>query len=315
VNDLAVRTPTALTAKVMPGLVELWLAAQIPSTARAYRSALQDFARYLGRDVPAAVEQLLLGRGAANATALAYRSDMQSRGLANNSINQRLSALRSIVTHARTLDLIEYSLEVKSLVRRLYRDTRGPSRGDVRRMLAAAGKSPCPQRDVAIIACLYVLALRCFEVVGLDVGSVDLAAGVLHVAGKGDGGQTTPITMPASLKADLAAWLAVRGDQPGPLFQNRDNAAQNKAAGRRLSSVGVRAIVRLCGNQGGVRVRPHGLRHAAITQALELTGGNTREVAIFSRHKDVRTIGLYDDARRDMGGKIAGLVAGDLEER
>ena len=42
-------------------------------------------------------------------------------------------------------------------------------------------------------------------------------------------------------------------------------------------------------------VRPHGLRHGSITKALDLTRGNLRDVAVFSRHRKSRTLQVYDD--------------------
>ena len=53
---------------------------------------------------------------------------------------------------------------------------------------------------------------------------------------------------------------------------------------------------------------PHGLRHAAITAALDLTG-DLQAVQRFSRHKDVRTLTVYDDNRQDLGGDVARRVA------
>ena len=55
--------------------------------------------------------------------------------------------------------------------------------------------------------------------------------------------------------------------------------------------------------------RPHGLRHAAITEALNLTKGDVRRVQRFSRHKDVRVLNRYDDNREDLGGEVARLVS------
>jgi integrase/recombinase XerC len=51
------------------------------------------------------------------------------------------------------------------------------------------------------------------------------------------------------------------------------------------------------------------LRHAAITEALDVTGGDVRRVQKFSRHRDVRTLTTYDDNRTDMAGEVAKMVA------
>jgi integrase/recombinase XerC len=56
-------------------------------------------------------------------------------------------------------------------------------------------------------------------------------------------------------------------------------------------------------------VRPHGLRHAAITAALD-AGLDVRRVAKFSRHRDLRTLTVYDDNRQDLAGVVAAVVAG-----
>ena len=51
------------------------------------------------------------------------------------------------------------------------------------------------------------------------------------------------------------------------------------------------------------------LRHAAITEALDKTNGDVRAVQRFSRHCDVRTLQVYDDARIDLAGRVAREVA------
>lgn len=296
----------AVPPDIPQGLVELWLASQIPSTRRVYEVALRDFAKSVSTDVDTAVQLLLASRGAGNALALAYRANLQERRRANATINVRLSALRSLAAHARRLDYIDWALEVQGVVQRTYRDTRGPGRKGFQAMIEAARKGPRAARDTAILWSLYGLALRRGEVAQLDLEDVDLGAGVVLVRGKGDGGQKMPLTMPAPLREALSAWLAVRGQQAGALFLNCDRA---RATPTRLSTEGICSVVRICGGAAALRVRPHGLRHAAITEALDLTRGDLRAVQKFSRHKDVRTISRYDDNRSDLGGQVAALVS------
>lgn len=54
---------------------------------------------------------------------------------------------------------------------------------------------------------------------------------------------------------------------------------------------------------------PHGLRYSAITAALDSSGGDLRAAQWFSRHADPQTVGLYDDNRADIGGKLATQVS------
>jgi integrase/recombinase XerC len=58
----------------------------------------------------------------------------------------------------------------------------------------------------------------------------------------------------------------------------------------------------------GGRVRPHGLRHTAITALLD-AGAGLREAQRFSRHADPRTLMRYDDNRSDIGGAMARVVS------
>ena len=76
-------------------------------------------------------------------------------------------------------------------------------------------------------------------------------------------------------------------------------------------SVGL--IVKALGREVGLSrpVAPHGLRHQAITEALDKTGGDLRRVQKFSRHRDIKTLMIYDDHRHDPGGDISRLVSED----
>ncbi len=152
--------------------MELWLQSQIASTRRVYAVALRDFAKAIQADTTAAVELLLAGRGPANALALAYRTDLQRRSKANPTINLRLAALRSLVHHARRLEVIDWALEVNGVPARAYRDTRGPGRAHFRRMLEVCRRSPTAARDTAILWTLYGLALRRGEAAALDLADV-----------------------------------------------------------------------------------------------------------------------------------------------
>jgi integrase len=73
-----------------------------------------------------------------------------------------------------------------------------------------------------------------------------------------------------------------------------------------LSPVSLTGLAQAAGIEA--HVRPHGLRHATITAALDETNGNVRSVAAFSRHADVRTVSFYDDKRKDGAGEIAATL-------
>lgn len=315
------RTTISMTARHVPQLapregpvdpaarlVRAFLDGRNPRTLRAYRSDLADFAGFMGgQDVHTAVVSLLASSaGDGNAIVLEYRNDLVRRGLAAATTNRRLSALRALVKLGRVLGLISWEIEIGGVKVQAYRDTRGPGLEGFRRMLAAVdGRDDAKAvRDAAVLRLLYDLGLRRGEVVAIDVGDVDLAAGCVAVIGKGRSAKTK-LTMPPETQDALRKWIGLRGREPGPLFVNLDRGH----APRRLDG---RSVARLVGDLGarvGIVARPHGLRHASVTAALEVTHGDLRAVARFSRHRDVRTVLIYDDERSDVAGEVARLVA------
>jgi integrase/recombinase XerC len=165
-------------------------------------------------------------------------------------------------------------------------------------------------RDRAILRCLFDLGLRRAEVLHLDLQDLDRQAGTLAVLGKGRT-QKESLTLPPETKAAIEAWLIIRGEGSGPLFHSLDRARKGNG---RLTGAGLYDMVRKLGAKAGLKVWPHGLRHAAITAALDLTGGNVRAVQKFSRHRDVRVIERYDDNRMDLAGQVARQLAATVPE-
>lgn len=306
--ELAIKTDTK--ALVEFDLVQAFLSGKTTATLRAYDKDLKDFQAFLGAPTVKEAANILVGSapGAANGLALAYKVDLQKRGLAPATVNRRLAALRSLVKMARVLGFVTWNLEVDSLEAAPIKDTRGPGRVGFEKLMEEleARKDEKAVRDRAVLWLLYGLALRRGEVVALDMEDLNLEEGLLKIKGKGRSYKET-MTLPAKVKAALAAWTEARGAEQGPLFTNFD-----RRGGRgRLTGAGLYKIVQGLGLDAGITVRPHGLRHAAITRALDLTNGDVRSVQRFSRHRNIQTVVLYDDSRRDMGGVVARLVAGE----
>src|SRR4051794_29687253 len=166
-------------------LVRAFLVGRSRQTLRAYARDLADFARWCGAGSPGEASRLLLacGQGRANEVALAYRQQLQARGLAPATVNRRLAALRSLVKLARTLGMVGWALDVDGPRGEPLRDTRGPGREGFRRLLGAlAGRTDAKgARDRAVLRLLFDLALRRAEVVSLDVEHVDLDGGTVAV--------------------------------------------------------------------------------------------------------------------------------------
>lgn len=291
-------------------LVADFLAGRKATTLRTYSQGLTDFAAFMGAaDVDEAARRLLtLDHGEANHVVLNYRADMVASDLAANTVNARLAAIRSLVKLARTLGLIGWSIDIANVKAKAYRDTTGPGHAGYRRLVAELERDGKPKavRDLAIVRLLFDRALRRGEVVGLDLEHVDLERGRIAVQGKG-ASEREWLTIAEPTKAALAAWIASRGGHPGALFTNLDRA---KKGNGRITGEAIRALLARLGERTGQHVRPHGLRHAGITRALDVSGGDVRKVQKFSRHASPTTVLVYDDNRADVGGELTKLVAG-----
>lgn len=285
-------------------LRDAFLSGRSEATRRAYAQDLEHFRQFIGAGDADDAARLLMadGHGMANATALAYRAQMIEAGLSPATVNRRLAALRSMVKLARTLGLVGWSLEVQGVKSEAYRDTRGPGRSGVRAVLdlLEGRRDAKGARDRAIIRLLFDLALRRAEVVALDLKDVETEEDRIWITGKGRR-EREPRTLSNQARDALEEWIGWRGTDPGPLFLSLSRAGNG---GGRLTGDGLYKIVRRLGERAGLTTRPHGLRHAAITEALELYG-DYETVADFSRHRKIETIRIYNDNRRDMAGAIA----------
>lgn len=282
---------------------------------KAYRQDMADFQSFTKTNTTNAAARVLLfqGHGQANLLLLEYRAHLVERGLQSATINRRLAAVRSLVKLAKTLGMVDWSLDIQNVKTEAYRDTKGPGKQGFKFMLQelVAKKSKKTIRDTAILRLLYDLALRCGEVVALDRDDVQITPKVINVIGKG---KTTKqqLTLPEPTIAALEAWLLVRGNEQGPLFLNLDRAKK----GSRLTGVSIYRIVRRLGEHHGFKVRPHGLRHTAITEACKIAASNgigLEEVLDFSRHSrsSIAVLMIYRDRERNIQGQLSTLIAAE----
>lgn len=292
--------------------LQTWLVGLDESTRCAYLRTLDEFRLWMKeRDIPAAASKLRRMKwGEANMTLEGFRGYLhKSRKLTAGTVNTRLSALRSMLRAFRRHGLVEWTPDVSFLRVEPYRDTRGPAWEIVEAMIAAAEKRQDVKgcRDLAVLRLLCDVALRRGEVCELDYADVDCLSNRLMIRGKKRDSKE-PIALPSQTWDALSAWLGARGYSGGPLFFS---LARNAPRGR-LGGNDVYRIVRELGRAAGApKVTPHGLRHAAITRGLEVSGGNIRAVQVYARHASPATTTIYDDNRRDLALGIAEIVAND----
>ena len=275
------------------------------NSRRAYRQTLRHFSVFLKKDrLEEALAYLLaLSRGKANSLAMDYRTWMAEAKLSTATIAQRLAILRGYCFHAYDTGAVEWRISIRLPRVDSYMDTSGPKPEKIADVLATLGAQQDIQskRDCATIWMLYGMGLRASEVMSLDLAHVDLTGKRVSIKGKMREKREWR-TMPEEVLEALKKWLQIRGVEKGPLFTGlaRGLRLRRESLWRRTTAYGLG--------------RPHGLRHSAITRVLDLSNGNYRKVQAFSRHRDPKTIMIYDDQRLDAGGELAALLAKDTAE-
>jgi integrase/recombinase XerD len=159
---------------------------------------------------------------------------------------------------------------------------------------SVVGDDPRAQRDRAILEVLYATGVRISELVGLDLGDVDLDDGMARVLGKGDKERVVP--MGRAARSELRRYcadgrLALRS----PRVARRDaDAVFLNARGGRLTRQGCWQIVRRAGERAGLgaALSPHVLRHSCATHMLD-HGADIRVVQELLGHASVSTTQVY----------------------
>ena len=253
-----------------------------PHTVRSYLNDLRPFAAWLGE------------RGAAFETVRdpdvqAYASRLFRRGRSPRSIQRMLSALRGY---------FEFLIAAGVRADNPARDIRAPRPkrdlpkvmdvDSLGRLLDAAADDPLICRDLAMFELLYSSGLRLAELVGLDCGDVDEAAGEVRALGKGRVERQVPVGRKAL--AALERWRPVRAewaaaDEPA-LFVSR--------RGGRLTARSVQLRLRKFGLErgSGQNLHPHLLRHSFASHLLE-SSGDLRAVQELLGHRRINTTQIY----------------------
>jgi len=162
----------------------------------------------------------------------------------------------------------------------------------------AASDDPRALRDLAIIELLYASALRVSELVGLDVGDVDLDRLTVRVTGKGSKERVVPFGVPAHNA--VVEYLRRARPVLAGVARPAGSAAPASTAlflGTQARRLGVKAVYRLVAGllvdlPGTGPSGPHALRHTAATHLLD-GGADLRAVQDLLGHASLGTTQIY----------------------
>ena len=156
------------------------------------------------------------------------------------------------------------------------------------RLLEIPAGEPFATRDRAIMELLYSSGLRLAEIVGLDLGNLDLRDRVVHVLGKGRKARLVPVGRVAI--RSLEQWLPERAG----FIRSGEEALFIGRHGRRLGRRAVELRVAYWARRQGLaaHVYPHLFRHSFASHLLE-SGAELRGVQELLGHADIATTQIY----------------------
>ena len=158
---------------------------------------------------------------------------------------------------------------------RAMRNVRVPQRivqpfsgAEIGQLLDACGDGSMADRDRALLFTLLDTGARCSEVVQLNLEDLDLTTQRLRILhAKGNKQRVVPFA--GRCEAALRAYLAVRGDDPGPLFFAASGEGTLRA-GVTLQPNGLKQLLRRLGAKTGIpKVHAHRFRHTFATWAIQ----------------------------------------------
>jgi site-specific recombinase XerD len=281
-----------------------------PGSRRVYEYALDQFIAWYCSEPRLAFNRIVVTR---------YRIHLESRGLAANTINQQLAAVRRLANEAADAGLLSPELaagisRVKGVKQLGFRVGNWLSAEQCSEVLRSAfGTSMWAKRDYAMLAVLLGCGLRRPELVGMDMDEVQMRQGhwaVVDLIGKGGHIRTVPI--PVWVKAALDDWAAAAGITEGRIF--RAVARAGKVWGNGISQNVVWYVVKTCCEKAGLQhIAPHDLRRTCA-KLCHTSGGEIEQIQFLLGHASVQTTERYLGCKQNLGHPVNDLFRlGDID--
>jgi integrase/recombinase XerC len=255
-------------------------------TLRAYSNELRRFAEYLGPE--------LRWRDVDHVTIRGFLSHLHEQSLSKVSVARALAALRSLYKWLAREGIVEQNPAKLVATPRLPKKLpRVPTLEEINDLLDShmPDSAAFPERDRAIFELLYGCGLRNSELVGIDLGDIEEANGVILVRGKGKKQRYVPLEGAAA--EALAAYRPVRQQILRELGKTTRRLFVNRRGGP-LTTRSVARIVKQIAVAKGLPpdVHPHTLRHAFGTHMLS-EGADLRAIQELLGHERLSTTQKY----------------------
>jgi integrase/recombinase XerD len=238
---------------------------------------------------------------------IAWRKDLERRGLAPSSIRRKLAAVASLFDHLCEVNAVSHN-PVRGVKRPKAEGNEGktPALGDgqARALLEAPSAGTLKgKRDRAILATFLHHGLRCEELCSLRVRDLQSRQGVPHLRVLGKGAKVRYVPAHPLALERIHDYLQATGhgqDADGPLFRPLKNPAGQGNTQRPLTHAALyHCILRKHAEAAGIELGnfgPHALRATAATNALD-RGADLGKVQEWLGHASVSTTRPYDRRR------------------
>lgn len=279
----------------VPAAVEWFANIDNPRTRRAYQGDLEDFCSFVGMS---AAEEF---RAVTRAHVLAWRSQLEGRGLAGATIRRKLAALASLFDHLLDSNAVAGGNPVQGVKRPKIETNEGktPALGDhqAKALLDSPDVTTLKGlRDRALLAVLLYHGLRREEAAQLRVSDIQERRGIKHLQIHGKGGKLRYLPLHPTAAERIYAYLERsghhQGDAQAPLFV----PLRGRSTGTGITSNGIYAMVGSYAKAAGINVAGlgvHGLRATAATNALEHEA-DIAKVQAWLGHANISTTRIYD---------------------
>lgn len=255
-------------------------------TVRAYESELLRFAEYLGPEMEWKDVDHVAIRG--------FLSHLHSCGLSKVSVARAIASLRSMYKWLAREGVVKQNpaalVSTPKLPKRL---PRVPTAEELNGLLNSEmpESTAFPERDRAIFELLYGCGLRNSELVGIELGDIEEANGVILVRGKGKKQRYVPLD--GAVAEALQAYRTARQKVLDQAHKTSRKLFINQRGGP-LTTRSVGRIVKQIAVARGLStdIHPHTLRHAFGTHMLT-EGADLRAIQELLGHERLSTTQKY----------------------
>jgi integrase/recombinase XerD len=263
------------------------------NTVSAYRTDLDQYVAFLReRNVSSVVT-------ASRDDVVAFMIFLRERKYSNATVARRTAAVKSFYAFLTSIQVVKTdpttAVESPRVEREVPRALT-PVQVDELMELPLRSRTADRMRDRAMFEVLYATGMRVSELVGLNIGDVNLKTKIVHCVGKAKKVRMIPLSESAVTAVeeylDMARGQLVRDDARAEdvLFVNH--------RGGRLTRQGFWLILKQYADELGVsELTPHMLRHSFATHMIT-SGVDLRRVQALLGHASLSTTQIYAQAVR-----------------